>query len=212
MIARQFIARGDFVWGIARGDPAIDSPDYLHLNADVGDAIAVWEAFAEIPTLDILVNNAGIGPVGYALTTDPAEMERTIRTNMLGAMYVSREAVRKMRKTGGRIVNIGSIHMALEPIGASVYTASKTGMAAFAHVLAKEVAPYGITVNTLGMASIETDMLAEVPSAKVAEFIAGLPIPRLSTIEDVMNVIDWFVARESSFITAQTVYLGGIHG
>jgi 3-oxoacyl-[acyl-carrier protein] reductase len=78
-------------------------------------------------------------------------------------------------------------------------------------VLAKEFAGYGITVNTVAVTALETDMLDQLPRGTVDMVVASLPIPRLATPDDILNVIDFFASPRSSYITAQTVFLGGVH-
>jgi 3-oxoacyl-[acyl-carrier protein] reductase len=135
-----------------------------------------------------------------------------IRTNFLGSFFVSREAAKLMRKGRfGRIINIGSMAATLEPIGDSIYAAMKAASMTLAAVLAKEFAGYGITVNTLAVTALETDMLAQLPREKIDAVVAGLPIPRFATPDDIFNVVDFFASPESSYITAQTIFLGGVH-
>jgi 3-oxoacyl-[acyl-carrier protein] reductase len=111
---------------------------------------------------------------------------------------------------GGRIVNIGSIHSVLRPVGASIYTATKVACEAFAAVLSKELAPRGITVNTLGLSPTDTDMYRSLSETARQKFLAMLPIPRLATPEDICNAIDFFCSPASGMVTGQTIYLGGI--
>jgi 3-oxoacyl-[acyl-carrier protein] reductase len=208
----HFLAEGaNEVVGLSRGDGTVESLRYTHIQVDVSDPIAVKTAFAAIGHLDVLVNAAGIGTSGFAMMMPVKDIEATVRTNLLGTIYCSREAVRLIRKTGGRIINIGSIHTVLEPIGASAYVAAKAGMMAYGAVLAKEMAPYKITVNTLGLSPFPSDMFEALPAEKRDQFVRGLPIPRMATIEDVCNVVDFYASDQSSFITGQTIHLGGIH-
>jgi 3-oxoacyl-[acyl-carrier protein] reductase len=142
----------------------------------------------------------------------PAAAAAMVNTNLLGAFLVSREAAKLMRRTKwGRIINISSMGVALEPIGDSVYAASKAGLTAMGNVMAKELAPLNVTVNTLGVTAIATDMLAQLPQDKVAQVVAGLPLPRFAEPDDVFNVLDFLASERSSYITAQTIYLGGVN-
>jgi 3-oxoacyl-[acyl-carrier protein] reductase len=71
-----------------------------------------------------------------------------------------------------------------------------------------------ITCNTLAITAIETDMLRQhTPTAqvKINEIIKNLPIPRMTKIDDILNVIDFFSSERSSYITGQMIYLGGIN-
>jgi 3-oxoacyl-[acyl-carrier protein] reductase len=102
----------------------------------------------------------------------------------------------------------------LEPMGDSIYAATKAGIITLANVMAKEFSAMNVTCNTIGITAIETDMLhSHTPAAqeKIKDIIANLPIPRMATADDIMNVIDFFASERSSYITAQTIYLGGIN-
>jgi 3-oxoacyl-[acyl-carrier protein] reductase len=135
-----------------------------------------------------------------------------VDTNLLGTFLVSREAAKIMRKAKtGRIVNIGSMAASLEPMGDSLYAACKAAISTLAGVLAKEFGTFGVTCNTLAITAIETDMLNQLPREKIDEIIAGLPVPRYAEPDDIFNVLDFFASDRSSYITAQTVFLGGVN-
>jgi 3-oxoacyl-[acyl-carrier protein] reductase len=135
-----------------------------------------------------------------------------VNTNLMGAFLVSRESSKLMRKgKWGRIINISSMAASLEPIGDSMYAATKAGLATMTNVMAKELAPLNITCNTLAVTAIATDMLAQLPQEKVAQVVAGLPLPRFAEPDDVFNVLDFLASERSSYITAQTIHLGGVN-
>jgi len=115
------------------------------------------------------------------------------------------------KKKWGRIVNISSMAASLEPIGDSIYAATKAGVATMANIMAKELAPLNITCNTLAVTAIETDMLKQLSKAKIDEVISSLPIPRYAAPDDIFNVLDFLVSERSGYITAQTIYLGGVN-
>ena len=217
MLANHFLAGGARVVGLSRGEGSINHPSYAHRQVDVGDADAVRAAFVEIAReqgrVDIVVNNAAVLTSTHAMLMTGGQAEEMIRTNVLGLLYVSREAAKLMRAAKWcRIINIGSMASSLEPVGDSMYAASKSAALTLTGVLAKEFAGYGVTINTLAVTAYETDMLDQLPRAKVDAVIAGLPLPRYPTADDITNVVDFFASPRSSYITAQTVYLGGIHG
>jgi 3-oxoacyl-[acyl-carrier protein] reductase len=217
MIAGYFLGEGADVVGLSRGKGSIMAPTYVHTRLDVGDADAVRKVFIEIGRkhgrVDILINNAAVLTSMHAMLMPAMRAEEMVRTNFLAVLYVAREAAKLMRKRKfGRIINIGSMAVALEPIGDSVYAATKAASMTLSAVLAKEFASYGVTVNTLAVTAFETDMLDQLPREKVDAVIAGLPLPRYPTAEDITNVVDFFASPRSSYVTAQTVYLGGVHG
>ena len=83
-------------------------------------------------------------------------------------------------------------------------------MISLTQVLARELAPYQITVNAIGPTPIETDLVRNVPSEKMDALLQKQAIHRLGTFADVDNVVDFFLKPESSFVTGQVVYLGGV--
>lgn len=216
ILTDYFLDQGARVVGMSRGEASITHARYEHHAIDIGDDRAVRAAFIQIArshgSIDIVVNNAAVLMSIHAMLMPATRAEEMVRTNLLGGFYVSREAAKLMRKRKfGRIINIGSMAATLEPIGDSVYAATKAASMTLTAVLAKEFAGYGITVNTLAVTALDTDMLDQLPRAKVDVVIAGLPIPRFATPDDIFNVVDFFASPQSSYITAQTVFLGGVH-
>jgi 3-oxoacyl-[acyl-carrier protein] reductase len=115
----------------------------------------------------IVINNAAVLTSQYAMIMPPAQAQAMMNTNLMGAFMVSREASKLMRKRKwGRIINIGSMAVSLEPIGDSMYAACKAGLSTLANVMAKELAPLNVTCNTLSITAIKTDMLAQLPAIR----------------------------------------------
>ncbi len=216
-LAVHFLDHGARVFGLGRQTGSIDHPEYRHLTCDVRDAKSVRAAFQNLGressgALHIVVNNSGVLTSQHSFLLPATSAEEMLMTNLLGPFSVSREAAKLMKRTpGGRIINIGSMAASLEPAGDSIYAASKAGLQTLSNVLAKEFSAFGMTSNTVAVTALETDMLAQLPRAAIDAVIAKLPVPRYATEADVFNVVDFFAAAESSYITAQTIYLGGLH-
>jgi 3-oxoacyl-[acyl-carrier protein] reductase len=216
MIAQYFLEQGARVIGFSRGEASLQNPNYKHFCVDVSDAKAVQDAFIKISKdhqdVDIVVNNAAVLTSQYAMIMPVENAREMVNVNLLGTFFVSREAAKLMRKKkSGRIINIGSMAASLEPMGDSIYAACKAGVSTLANVMAKEFSQFNITCNTLGITAIETDMLSQLPREKVDALIKTLPVPRYAKPEDVFNVLDFFASENSSYISAQTVFLGGIN-
>ena len=216
-IAEHFLKnKADKVIGFARGDGSIDHPNYHHFNVDLGDTDSIIQGFSALKRLtdsiQIVVNNAAVLTSQYSMIMPPAAAQAMVNVNLLGPFMVSREAAKMMRRRKwGRIINIGSMAASLEPVGDSMYAACKAGLSTLANVMAKEFTTMNVTCNTLGINAIESDMLAQLPRDKIDGIIAGLPVPRMSKEDDILNVIDFFSSERSSQITAQTVFLGGVN-
>ena len=216
LISEHFLAGGATVLGFARGEATFTHAGYRHHQVDVGDPAAVQNAFValrrEFPALDILVNNAAVLSSQLALFMAASTAKGMLETNLLGPFVVTREAVKLMKgRKWGRVLNISSMAVALEPMGDSVYAACKAGLTTMGNIMAKEFAPYGVTVNTLAISAFATDMMEQIPQEKLNEVISTLPIPRLAEEDDILNCVDFFCSARSSFITAQTLHLGGVH-
>lgn len=216
LIAEHFLKHGATVIGVSRGGSDLTHEAYRHCQADVSDAAAVQALFAGLRaqgiSVDIVVNNAAVLTSQYAMILPASAAQAMVNINLMGPFLFSREAAKMMRKgKWGRIINIGSMAASLEPEGDSMYAACKAAVATLANVMAREFAPMNVTCNTLGITAMETDMLRQLPREKVDAVIARLPMPRYAVDDDVLNVIDFFASERSGYITAQTVFLGGVN-
>ncbi len=116
-----------------------------------------------------------------------------------------------MRQSGGgRIVNFSTVAVPLALEGEAAYVASKSAVEALTRTLAREFAPFGIRVNAVGPTPVDTDLIRAVPKDKIEALLRRQPLPRLGTYEDVANVVDFFLAPASDFVTGQVIYLGGV--
>jgi 3-oxoacyl-[acyl-carrier protein] reductase len=216
IICEHLLQQGATVLGFARGEATFAHERYRHFQVDVAEPAQVLNAFMavrrEFPNLHILVNNAAVLTSQYALIMAASAAKNMVDTNLLGAFLVSREAAKLMRKEKwGRIINISSMAVSLEPVGDTMYAACKAGLTIMGNIMAKEFAPFQITVNTLAISAIKTDMLSQLPQETIQEVVRSLPIPRFAEAEDILNVLDFFASDRSSYLTAQTLYLGGVH-
>ena len=214
-LAETFLERGWTVVGCSRGASDLDHPNYSHFELDVSDERAVVKMMQSVRRthggLDALLNNAGIASMNHALLTPGATMERVFQTNVFGTFLFCREAAKLMgRKKFGRIVNFATVATPLKLEGEAVYAASKAAVVSLTEVLAREVAEMGITVNAVGPTPVPTDRVGAVPEEKMTALFARQAIKRYGTMEDVLNVCDFFLSERSDFVTGQTIYLGGV--
>lgn len=219
-ITKHFINNGATVIGLSRGTSSFKHQQYKHFSVDIGNSESIINCFKkeigkDFKRIDIVINNAAVLTSQYSMIMPSKNAIDMVNVNLLGVFFVSREAAKLMRgKESGRIINIGSMATSLEPIGDSIYAATKAGISTLANVMAKELSPLNITCNTIAITAIETDMLnshSANAQIKIKEIIKNLPIPRMAIADDILNVIDFFASDRSSYITAQTIYLGGIN-
>lgn len=219
-ITHHFLRLGATVIGLSRGTSTVEHEQYVHLSVDLGNPDAISECFKksiskQFKRIDIVINNAAVMTSQYAMILPVRNAVDMVNVNLLAVFLVSREAAKMMRKNDyGRMINIGSMATSLEPAGDALYAATKAGIMTLANVMAKEFAHIKVTCNTLCISAIDTDMLhqhSETGQAKIKAILDQLPVPRIATEDDVLNVIDFFTSERSSYITAQTIYLGGVH-
>jgi 3-oxoacyl-[acyl-carrier protein] reductase len=149
--------------------------------------------------------------MNHSLLTPASTVEKVMQTNVLGTFLAAREAAKLMRRDRyGRIVNFSTVAVQFDLEGEAAYVASKAAVEALTRVLAREFAEFGVTVNTIGPVPIKTDLIAGVPRDKIDGLIARQAIKRYGELDDVTNAVDFYLRRESGFITGQCLYLGGV--
>jgi 3-oxoacyl-[acyl-carrier protein] reductase len=214
-LVQHSLEQGDTVYGCARSESVLSHERYTHFRFDVTQESDVEALFAEIRArggrLDALVNNAGVaGMNAVALTTLDAA-RRIIDTNLIGTFLCSRAAIRLLRSSSaGRIVNLTTVAVPLRLEGEALYAAAKSAVETFTRIVAREVAPFGITCNAVGPSPVKTRLTESVPEKKIQKLLERQAIHRWGEPADVVNVVDFFLRPESGMVTGQIVYLGGV--
>lgn len=217
-IAAELAARGAKVAAL-EADPTLARQAGAIL-CDVADRAAVDAACtrveAELGPVDILVNNAGISPkhdgrAAPAFEMDPAEWDRVLAVNLTGAWNLVRRLTPGMvAQRWGRIVNQSSIAgKAFTPIVGCHYAATKAALIGLTRHLAGELGPHGITVNAIAPGRIATPMVAVAGGATNAAVVAGTPLRRLGTPEEVARAACFLTGPDAEFVTGQTIDVAG---
>jgi len=215
-LAKHFLDNHAEVLALNRTDNFIKHMNFAQHEVDLFCPKQVVSAFELIkktdPKIDIVINNAAVMSSRMSQKMPVEDAINMVNVDLLAPFLVSREASKLMYDIPyGRIINIGSIADVCEAMGDSVYAACKAGLKTMTNILAKEYARQNVTCNTLAISAIETDMLAQHKPEVVDALVKTFPIPRKAIIDDITNVIDFFCSEKSSYITAQTIYLGGLH-
>ena len=170
-LARHYLGRGFRVVGCSRRPSDLRADGYTHHCLDVGDEAAVRRMMADVRARPggplALINNAGIAAMNHAMLTPMDGVRRVLETNVAGTFLLCREAAKLMRSApGGRIVNLSTVAVPLRLEGEAIYAASKAAVEMLTRVLARELAPMGITCNAIGPTPIETDLIGGVPARR----------------------------------------------
>jgi NAD(P)-dependent dehydrogenase (short-subunit alcohol dehydrogenase family) len=205
----------------------------LGIYADVTEPGEVRRMFEDIENhfghLDILVNNAAVIPQAEMLDTRIESWNECLAVNLTGPFLCSTEAARHMirRGTGGKIVNINSRAGKVALPGLGAYSAAKFGLTGLTQVMSLEWAQHKINVNGIFLgaisdsgnarrtAEIENPQERESKIQKTAQMydqrLKAIPLERISTQEDLGNLVCFLVSEKSDFITGETVDLSGGH-
>lgn len=216
-LAKHYLEAGHIVVGCSRTMPdwCEGVSNYKHYCLDVVDEQAVKKMFSDIRKiygrLDNLINNAGIAAMNHSALTPMEVVDTVLSTNTKGTFLMSREAFKLMRRNHyGRIVNFSTVAVPLKLDGEAIYAASKAAIVTLTQVMAKEFADDGVTINAVGPTPVQTDLIKNVPADKIQRLLDRQSIHRFGEFADVANVIDFYLKKESNFITGQVLYLGGI--
>jgi len=188
----------------------------LAIKADVTDSEGIFrmaeETVARFGTIHILINNAGILRSTKTEEISEEEWDLVINVNLKGTFLCSKVVLPVMKKNRyGRIVNFSSsAGRSVSTLGGVHYTAAKAGVLGFTRQLAKEVASFGINVNSVCPGLIDTEMVRNNCSPeKLRDYERSFPISRLGRPEEVADLVLFLVSDESSYITGASLDING---
>jgi len=186
------------------------------VQADVSRADDVRRLFAHTRELfghvDVLVNNAGV--YGFAPLESVTEegFHRQFGINVLGTLLSTQEAVKLFRPEGGSVINVSSVISQRASVGAAVYAGTKGAIDSVTRVLALELAPRRIRVNTLAPGATETE---GTHSAGIAgtdfqkQIIAETPLGRLGQADDIARVAVFLASDDAGWVTGERLSASG---
>jgi NAD(P)-dependent dehydrogenase (short-subunit alcohol dehydrogenase family) len=173
----------------------------------------VDQTVARFGRLDVAVNNAGTEGTPGPVTEQTAESYAAVfDTNVLGVLLSMKHELRVMLAQGhGNIVNLSSVVGRIGAAGASVYAASKHAVEGLTKSAALEAARSGVRVNAVAPGPIETGMLNRFTGTEEgkAGFVAGIPLKRAGTPEEIAQIIVFLSSDKASYITGESIAIDG---
>jgi len=163
-------------------------------------------------TLDVLVNNAGVYDFAPLESITEDEFHRHFNTNVLGLILATREAVKDFGDKGGSVINIGSVASTMTPPNSVVYTATKGAVDAATRVLAKELGPKRVRVNSINPGGVETEgahRAGIVGSDFANQMIAQTPLGRFGQPDDIAPVAVFLASPDSGWLTGEVLVASG---
>ena len=188
----------------------------IAVQGDVSKAADVKRLFEETKkafgALDVLVNNAGVYDFAPLESITENEFHRHFNTNVLGIILATREAVMYFGDSGGSVINIGSVASTMTPPNSVVYTATKGAVDAVTRVLAKELGPKKVRVNSINPGGVETEGTHNggiVGSDFAKQMIAQTPLGRFGQPDDIAPVAVFLASPDSGWLTGEVLVASG---
>lgn len=190
----------------------------MAIQGDVSSAADVARLFDQTKSafgsLDILVNNAGVYRAMPIHELTEEEFRREMNVNVLGPLLTIRESLKLFGPNGGSIINIGSGASTSHPAGYSVYSAAKAGLDAITSVLAKELAPRKIRVNSVNPGATLSEGTRDaglygVGSDFEKQLVAMTPLGRIGMPTDIAKVVVFLASDDSYWLTGEHLLASG---
>jgi len=186
------------------------------LGGDIREASTVQALVDEIlrrcGRLDVLVNNAAIASGSRFEQITEAEWRETLDTNLTAAFFFLQAAAPVMkRQKFGRIINVSSLAgRSVSTLAGAHYTASKAGLLGLTRAAAKELGPYGITVNAVCPGLFDTELTREnATSERLQNLMQSFPVPRLGTPEELAELIYFLASDSAGYINGASIDING---
>ncbi|MFC3694086.1 SDR family NAD(P)-dependent oxidoreductase [Chenggangzhangella methanolivorans] len=161
---------------------------------------------------DVLVNNAGIYQFAPLEEVTAEHFHKHFDINVLGALLATREAAKRFGSDGGVVINVSSLASQVAVPNASVYSATKGAMDVLSRVLAAELGPRNIRVNSLNPGAVETEgthTAGVIGSDLEKQMVAQTPLGRIGQPDDIADVAVFLASDASRWVTGQTINASG---
>jgi len=185
----------------------------IAIHADVADPLEAAKLFDKTEKtfgpVDVIVNNAGLMALKTIGDIEEAQFDRLMAVNIKGTFNMLQLASKRLRDDG-RIINLSTSALITALPGYAIYNASKAAVEAMTKVLAKELGPRRITVNSIAPGPVATELFLEgKPKELIDRLIKLIPLGRIGEVEDISPIVVFLASPDSGWINGQTIRANG---
>lgn len=211
MLTRLFLSEGHDVFGVSRNDKEFNDIKYKHFKCDLTDSSQLKKLIETLPGVDVFINNAAIARINPFLLSTEDNLDVAIQTNIKAPYLLTQEIAKGMiERKFGRIINITTIGTKLNITGEVQYLLTKAALEKMTTIWAKELYPFGITVNNVGLSLVNTQLIQGLTTEQLDKIHDQLIVRDHLDETDLKHVFDFIISAKSQKITNQNFFFGGV--
>jgi len=183
-------------------------------RVDQANAAAVSDFFARLAQMDrepdFLINAADVRREAPLASLDVKDFDAVLAANLRATVLSCQQAATAMTRRGfGRIINFSSPAAVLGNEGQVAYASSKAGVLGLTRALARELGPFGITVNAISPGPVGTQMMSDLSRERMKELVRHIPLRRLATADEIAGMVGMLCDEKAGYITGQCLCIDG---
>jgi len=209
---RAYSNLGANVIGTTTDKKKIINKNFLEVNFENEESTnSFYKKIKKLKKIDILINNAGINKISSIQNLDEKSLKKILNVNLLAPILLTKIVSKKMiKRKSGSIINIGSIFGHISKSQRSSYSAAKAGLEGFTKAASLDLAKYGILVNSVCPGFVKTDLTKKILGLnKIKQLEKEIPLGRLSSSEEIVNLIIFLSSNKNTYITGQSFIIDG---
>jgi len=209
---KAYASLGANVIGTTTDKKKFKNKNFLEVNFENEESTnSFYKKIKKLKKIDILINNAGINKISSIQKLDEKSLKKILNVNLLAPILLTKIVSQKMiKRKSGSIINIGSIFGHISKSQRSSYSATKAGLEGFTKAASLDLAKYGILVNSVCPGFVKTDLTKKILGLnKIKQLEKEIPLGRLSSSEEIVNLIIFLSSNKNTNVTGQSFIIDG---